>query len=80
MRLDHAARALTNTKALARLRLRAEAVASLRIEGLEVGTRRLLRAEVAPHLGEVARDVTASDVLAHIDATKLASLPTGGSQ
>jgi hypothetical protein len=43
-RLDATAGALADTEALARLLLRAEAVASSRIEGLEVGGRRLLRA------------------------------------
>ena len=51
-RLDEGARALADTEALARLLLRAEAVASSRIEGLEVGGRRLLRAEVATDIGD----------------------------
>jgi len=72
VRLDHSAHALTNTEALARLLLRAESVASSRIEGLEVGARRLLRAEVARHMDDGARDVTASEVLANIDAMRLA--------
>src|SRR5690242_18367193 len=45
--LDLTASALVDTEALARLLLRAESVASSRIEGLEVGGRRLLRAEAA---------------------------------
>lgn len=36
--------ALVNSEALARLLLRAKAVASSKIEGLEIGSRRLLRA------------------------------------
>ena len=54
--------------ALARLLLRAESVASSRIEGLEIGGRRLLRADAARRLGEEPRDVTAREVLGNIDA------------
>ena len=46
-RLNLEARALVDTEALARLLLRAESVASSRIEGLEIGPRRLLEAEAA---------------------------------
>ncbi|HEX4060718.1 MAG TPA: Fic family protein [Streptosporangiaceae bacterium] len=66
--LDAQASALTDTEALARLLLRAECVASSRIEGLEVGARRLLRAEAAVDLGEEPSDVTATEVLGNIDA------------
>ena len=59
-RLNAQASALADTEALARLLLRAESVASSRIEGLEIGARRLLRAEAAKELGEPARDVTAA--------------------
>ncbi len=45
VRLDTFASALADTEALAWLLLRAECVASSRIEGLEVGGRRLLRAD-----------------------------------
>ena len=65
---DQHAAALANTEALARLLLRAESVASSRIEGLEVGGRRLLRAEAAHLLGDEPRDVTAGEVLANIHA------------
>ena len=65
---DSQGTSLANTEALARILLRAEAVASSRIEGLEVGARRLLRAEVAIKLGEAPTDVTATEVLANIDA------------
>ena len=65
---DASASALADTEALARLLLRAESVASSRIEGLEVGSRRLLHAEVATALGQVTTDVTAHEVLANIDA------------
>ena len=53
-RFDAKAVALADTEALARLLLRAESVASSKIEGLEVGGRRLLRAEAATALGEDA--------------------------
>ena len=67
-RLDASSTTLANSEALARLLLRAESVASSRIEGLEVGGRRLLRADAARALGEDPRDVTASEVLGNIDA------------
>src|SRR5687767_9138200 len=50
-RLNNEATALVDTEALARLLLRAESVASSWIEGLEIGGRRLLRAEAARALG-----------------------------
>ena len=68
VRLDTTASALADTEALARLLLRAECVASSRIEGLEVGGRRLLRADAARQLGEDPRDLTAEEVLGNIDA------------
>ncbi|MBI2238631.1 MAG: Fic family protein [Actinobacteria bacterium] len=67
-RLDSAAKTLISPEALARLLLRAESVASSHIEGLEVGGRRLLRAEAARALGVPAEDVTAEEVLRNIDA------------
>jgi Fic family protein len=67
-RLNAEARAPVDTEALARILLRAEAVASSRIEGLEVGARRLLHAEVVRGLREASSDVTATEVLANIDA------------
>lgn len=66
--LNERARVLADTEALARLLLRAESVASSRIEGLEVGPRRLLRADAAEMLGEDPRDVTATEVLGNIQA------------
>src|SRR5674536_259739 len=48
--------------------LRAESVASSKIEGLEIGPRRLLEAEAARALGEKSSDVTASEVLGNIEA------------
>src|ERR1700677_1060655 len=71
-RLNIQASALADTEALARILLRAECVASSRIEGLEVGARRLLRAEAAIDLGEEPADVTAAEVLGNIDAMSAA--------
>ncbi len=65
---DAQASSLLETEAIARILLRAESVASSRIEGLEVGARRLLRADAARELGETPTDVTATEVLANIDA------------
>jgi Fic family protein len=67
-RLNVEASALIDTEALARILLRAEAVASSRIEGLEIGARRLLQAEVVRGLDEAPSDVTANEVLGNIDA------------
>ncbi len=67
-RLNVEATSLVDTEALARILLRAESVASSRIEGLEIGARRLLRAEVARVLGDAPSDVTAVEVLGNIDA------------
>jgi Fic family protein len=66
--LDTRASTLVDTEALARILLRAESVASSRIEGLEVGARRLLRVEAALDLGEEPSDVTAAEVLGNIEA------------
>lgn len=66
--LNASATALVDTEALARILLRAEAVASSRIEGLEVGARRLLHAEVVRGMQEQSADVTAAEVLGNIDA------------
>jgi len=66
--LNNEASVLVGTEALARLLLRAESVASSKIEGLEVGGRRLMRAEAARELGEEPSDVTAAEVLGNIDA------------
>ncbi|MBI5231238.1 MAG: Fic family protein [Coriobacteriales bacterium] len=68
VRLGTQSTVLTDTEALARLLLRAECVASSKIEGLEVGPRRLLRAEAARQMGEASADVTAEEVLGNIDA------------
>ena len=71
-RLNAEALALADTEALARLLLRAESVASSRIEGLEIGARRLLRAEAARDLGERTGDAMAVEVLSNIDAMSCA--------
>src|ERR1700685_4134172 len=69
-RLDVEGSALIETEALGRILLRAESGASSRIEGLQVGAGRLLRAEAARELGGYVKDVTASEVLANIDAMR----------
>ena len=68
VRLDASATAPSSIDALARPLLRAESVASSRIEGLEIGGRRLLRADAARQLGETSRDPVALEVLNNIDA------------
>jgi len=70
--LQHEARSLADSEALARLLLRAEAVASSRIEGLEVGARRLLKAQLALGLGDDPGDVTATEVLNNVEAMRWA--------
>ena len=67
-RLNAEAVTLVDTEALARILLRAESVASSRIEGLEIGARRLLHAEVVRSMRESSSDVTATEVLGNIDA------------
>ncbi|MDO8880326.1 MAG: Fic family protein [Coriobacteriia bacterium] len=60
---------LASTEMIARILLRAEAVASSRIEGLAVGPRRLLRAEAAREFHTAGiHDVTAREVLGSVDA------------
>jgi len=71
-RLNVEASALIDTEALARILLRAESVASSRIEGLEIGAGRLLRAEAVRELGGHVKDLTADEVLANIDAMRFA--------
>jgi Fic family protein len=70
-RLNRQAGGLADSEAIARLLLRAEAVASSRIEGLEVGSRRLLKAQLAQRLGDSA-DVSATEVLNNIEAMRWA--------
>jgi Fic family protein len=67
VRLNLQARSLIDSEAVARLLLRAEAVASSRIEGLEVGGRRLLHAQAEQVFGEQPSDVTALEVLNNIE-------------
>lgn len=67
-KLNSEAATLVDMEALARLLLRAESVASSRIEGLEIGGRRLLRAEAARAIGEPSGDVTAEEVLGNIES------------
>jgi len=69
LRLNTGTSTLVNTEAIARLLLRAEAVASSEIEGLKVGAGRLLRVEAAREFKNRGRiDVTAEEVLGNIDA------------
>mgnify|MGYP003288049504 CR=1 FL=1 len=71
-RLNRETRSLADSEAVARLLLRAEAVASSKIEGLEIGARRLLRAQLATTLGDDGSDVTATEVLNNIEAMRWA--------
>ncbi|MDR2956923.1 MAG: Fic family protein [Coriobacteriales bacterium] len=65
--LNSAVEVLTNTEPLARLVLRAEALASSRIEGLELGAGRLLKEEalssIKPSKQATPRDRAAAEVL-----------------
>jgi Fic family protein len=67
-RLNSEVSALADSEAIARLLVRAEAVASSRIEGLEIGGRRLLKAELARGLDGGRPDMTATEVLNNIEA------------
>jgi Fic family protein len=67
-RLEAGARGLADSEGIARLLLRAEAVASSKIEGLQVGGRRLLKAQLMQALGHTATDVTAQEILNNIEA------------
>lgn len=67
-RLNRETRSPVDSHAVAHLLLRTEAVASSKIEGLEVGARRLLKAQLAAAHGEGAANRTASEVLNNIDA------------
>ena len=69
LRLNSEATALVSTESVARLLLRAEAVASSKIEGVQIGARRLLRVEASRELEPTKRiDVTAQEVLGNVDA------------
>jgi len=63
---------LASLEAVARLLLRAEAVASSRIEGLTVATRRLTQAQAAREMGIALHDDTAEAVLGNIEAMAVA--------
>lgn len=63
---------VASLESVARLFLRAEAVASSKIEGLEVSARNLVRAEAAHALGQPQRNVTAEAVLGNIEAMHVA--------
>jgi len=68
-RLNIEASSLVSTESVARLLLRAEAVASSKIEGLSIGAGRLLRVEAAREFDAPGnRDVTAQEVLGNVDA------------
>ena len=67
VRLDERADAMASGGP-ARLLLRAESVASSRIEGLEISERRLLRADAARRDGREPLDRTAVEVLGNVDA------------
>lgn len=67
-RLDNQAKTLADTEALARILLRAEAVASSKIEGLTISAQRLLRVDVARSEGDETNDADAIEVLANVDA------------
>lgn len=67
--LNASSNTLTDTETLARLILRAEAVASSRIEGLEISARKLLREEALQRIGQKrTSDSVASEVLGNINA------------
>lgn len=70
--LDQRAAGLTNTEILARLLLRAESVASSKIEGLVVSPQRILRAALTRDEGSSPTDDLASEVLANVDAMAFA--------
>ena len=63
--LEDEARILTNTEGIARLLLRAEALASSQIEGLVIGARRLLKVESAAGEGW-AHDERAAEIIGNI--------------
>jgi Fic family protein len=71
-RLNAETSSLIDSEAVARLLLRAEAVASSKIEGLEVGSRRLLKAQLALGIGADPGDVSAAEILNNIEAMRWA--------
>jgi len=71
-RLNATGKSHVSLEGLARFLLRAESVASSKIEGLEAGPRRLLDAEVVLAQGGDAADRIAVEVLAHVAAMEAA--------
>jgi Fic family protein len=71
-RLNASGTSHVSLEGLARFLLRAESVASSKIEGLEAGPRRLLDAEVVLALGGDAADRIAVEVLANVAAMEAA--------
>ncbi|MFA4926891.1 MAG: Fic family protein [Patulibacter sp.] len=71
-RLNERSTALLDSEAVARLLLRAEAVASSKIEGLQIGGRRLLKAQLARETDDPQQDVTATEILNNVDAMRWA--------
>lgn len=69
---DTTAATLTHTEAIARLLLRAESVASSRIEGLTAEPRRLLHADLEMSGGGRTDDVTATEIFGNIEAMEFA--------
>lgn len=81
LRLNAEASSLVSTESVARLLLRADAVASSKIEGLRVGAGRLLRVEAAREFNSPGGgDITAQEVLGNVDAmaTALETATVGG--
>jgi Fic family protein len=72
LQLNESATTLINTEALARILLRAEAIASSRIEGLVVGARRLLHEQLNSETEKKSTDVTAMEIISNIDAMSIA--------
>jgi Fic family protein len=70
--LNRTATTLIDSEAVARLLLRAEAVASSRIEGLQVGGRRLFKAQLAVGVGDEPADLTATEILNNVEAMRWA--------
>lgn len=71
-RLNEQPNALLDSEAVARLLLRAEAVASSKIEGLRIGGRRLLKAQLARESDDPQQDVTATEILNNVEAMRWA--------
>ena len=70
LELNQKTEGLADTEALARLLLRTESVASSKIEGLEIGGRRLLKAQLAKELALDPADRGATEVLNNIEVMR----------